>query len=149
MKAGKVIGAVAAVAAALTVAGAAGAAPGDTVYTGATDEGVKVKLTVASPGNATKFKIGKTKIKCDEGGTLSNKAGTYSGFDRSDPGSFKDKRTTKSSAGGFDFKTRSKLAGEADAGSASWSGTLKLSTKVFDGREQIDSCRLSTAWTAS
>ena len=99
MKAGKVIGAVAAVAAALTVAGAAGAAPGDTVYTGATDEGVKVKLTVATAGNATKFKIGKTKIECDEGGTLSNKAGTYSGFDRSDPGSFKDKRDDEEQLG--------------------------------------------------
>ena len=103
------IGAVAAVAAALTVAGAAGAAPGDTVYSGATDEGVKVKLTVATAGNATKFKIGKTKVECDEGGTLTNKAGTYSDFDRSDPGAFKDKRTTKSSAGGV------RLQDEVDA----------------------------------
>jgi hypothetical protein len=151
MKAGLRTGiAAAAAAATLAWAGIAGAAPGDTTYTGETDEGANVKLTVAEFGNPTKFKIGKTKVECDEGGTLSNQPGTYTGLDRSDPGKFKDKRTLKNSAGGFDFKTKSKLKGAADNQSFStWSGTLQLSTKVFEKGDLIDTCTLKTGWTAS
>ena len=134
---------------ALGAAAAATAAPGDTVYKGTTAEGAAVKLTVASPGNATKFKVGKTKVECDEGGTLSNDPGTYSGFDASDPGVFSDKRTTESDSGKYHFKTRSSLAGEVAESGDAWSGKFKLSTKVFKNSRQIDICKLKTTWDAS
>ena len=134
---------------AAAVAAAAIAAPGDTTYTGETAEGVAVKLTVASPGNATKFKLAKSKVECDQGGTLSNEPGTYTRFDTSDPGAFNDKRSTESDSGNYHFKTRSTLAGIlADSGDA-WSGTLKLSTKVYKRSNQIDACKLKTTWDAS
>jgi hypothetical protein len=127
----------------------ASAAPGDTTYTGSTDEGVSVKLTVANPGNATAFKIGKTQVECNRGGTLSNKKATYTDFDTSDPGSFADKREASSNGGGYHFETKSNLDGEIAADQASWSGSLKLATKVFRKGHKVDTCKLTTAWTAS
>ncbi|MFI5123061.1 MAG: hypothetical protein ACHQJ5_09200 [Vicinamibacteria bacterium] len=132
----------------LVFAGIAYAAPGDVVFSGSTSEGVNVKLTVATAGNATKFKVGKTSVECAEGGTLTNKAGTYSGFDVSDPGAFSDKSSSKSSSGGYDFKTKSTLKGQLSGDQASWAGTLKLVTKVFKHGQKVDTCKLSTAWTA-
>ncbi len=151
MRQGKRIVALVALAAGIGLVGVgpAVAAPGDTVYTGATAEGVKVKLTAATAGNATKFKVGKTKVHCDEGGTLSNDAGTYTGFDTSDPGSFSDKRSTASDSGGYHFKTKSTLAGTAAEDGATWTGKLKLSTKVYKRNALIDTCKLKTTWDAS
>ena len=108
-----------------------------------------MKLTVASPGNATKFKIGKTKIECDEGGTLTNKAGTYSGFDTLRPGLVQGQADDEEQRGRLRLQDQVEARGRGRRRQRLWSGRLKLSTKVFDGREQIDSCRLSTAWTAS
>ena len=150
MKAGITAGIAAAVAAgALMLTGSAVAAPGDTVLTGESDSGATVKLTVGEFGNATKFKIGKTKVECEEGGTLSNQPGTYTNFDTSDPGVFFDKRTSKSSSGEFNFKTKSKLQGALAEDNVSWNGTLRLVTKVFEGRRQIDTCTLKTAWAVA
>ncbi len=75
----------AALAAALALGAAtvASAAPGDTVFEGQTSEGVAVKLTVATAGNATAFRIGKSEVTCGHG-TLTNRAGTYKEFDTSD-----------------------------------------------------------------
>jgi hypothetical protein len=134
---------------ALVFAGIAYAAPGDVTLSGSTSEGVKVKLTVATAGNATKFKVGKTSVECNQGGTLSNKAGTYTGFDVSDPGSFSDKGSSSSSSGGYDFKTKSTLKGQISGDQASWAGTLKLVTKVFQRGHKVDTCKLSTVWTAA
>jgi hypothetical protein len=127
----------------------ASAAPGDVVLSGSTAEGVKVKLTVAEFGNATAFKISKTRVKCERGGTLSNRATTYTGFDTSDPGSFFDKRKTSSTFEGFHFKTKSTLNGHVDADPVSWSGSLKLVTRVFQHHEKIDTCKLKTTWDAA
>lgn len=151
MRQGKRIGAATTLAGALAAAAAAVAvaAPGDTVYTGETAEGVAVKLTVANPGNATKFKLAKSKVECDRGGTLSNEPGTYTGFDRSDPGSFKDKRSTESDSGNYHFKTRSALTGKLAASGDAWGGTLRLTTKVYKKSDQIDTCKLKTTWGAS
>jgi hypothetical protein len=145
------IGIVAALAGALAlgITATATAAPGDAVYKGATAEGVSVKLTVGGPGNATKFKVGKTKVQCDEGGRLTNQPGTYSGFDTSDPGAFKDKRTTESDSGRYHFRTKSSLSGTVAASGDAWSGKLKLSTKVFKNARRVDTCRLKTTWDAS
>jgi len=151
MRQGNRVGALIALAGtiAFALAAVAVAAPGDTVYKGTTAQGVAVKLTVASPGNATKFKIGKTKVECDEGGTLTNDPGTYTGFDASDPGEFSDKRSSRSDSGQYHFKTRSSLSGEVAAGGDGWSGKFKLSTKVFKKSNRIDTCRLKTTWDAS
>jgi hypothetical protein len=139
----------AAIGAALALCGAAAAAPGDTVYRGQTAEGVKVKLTVANPGNATKFRLGESEVDCEEGGTLSNDPFTYRKLDRSDPGSFSDKRTYKNRSGGFQFKTRSQIKGSVvDRGDA-WRGVFALRTKVRDDGETIDVCKLTTTWEAS
>lgn len=137
-----------AVAVGLGAGGVANAAPGDVIFSGSTTEGVKVKLTVATAGNATKFKVARTKVECKQGGTLDNKAITYTDFDRSDPGSFSDKREDSSHSGGFHFEAKSNLKGEIDAAGTSWAGTLKLTTKVFEQDEKIDTCKLNTAWTA-
>ena len=148
MWAGKRIGALAS-AVALTAAGAAVAAPGDTVYKGETAEGAKVKLTVAEFGNATKFRLGKTEVLCREEGTLENGAFTYKNLDISDPGSFFDKRKSDSRSGGFEFQTKSKLEGDVDADDNSWGGLLALKTKVLKRGELIDVCKLDTTWDVS
>ena len=127
----------------------ANAAPGDVVFSGSTGEGVKVKLTVATAGNATKFKLAKTKVECTQGGTLDNKAITFTDFDRSDPGSFSDARKDSSDGGGFHFESKSKLNGEIADDGLSWSGVLKLTTKVFEDDKKIDTCKLSTDWDAA
>ena len=118
MRQGTRVAAVAAVASGLVLAaiGPAVAAPGDTVYTGSTAEGTKVKLTVASAGQATNFKIAKTNVECTRAATLGNDAGSYTGFDTSDPGSFADKRSTASNSGGYHFNEKSTLAGHGPQG---------------------------------
>ncbi len=138
-----------AVAFGLGTAAVANAAPGDVVFSGSTGEGVKVKLTVATAGNATKFKLAKTKVECTQGGTLDNKAITFTDFDRSDPGSFSDARKDSSDGGGFHFESKSKLNGEIADDGLSWSGVLKLTTKVFEDDKKIDTCKLSTDWDAA
>ncbi len=139
----------AAVGLSLGVAGIAAAAPGDTIFTGTTAEGVNVKLTVATAGNATAFKIGKTSVTCAEGGELSNRGGTYKEFDTSDPGEFSDKRASSSDNGGYHFETKSTINGELGADNETWGGTFKLVTKVFKRNEKIDTCKLKTEWSAT
>ena len=148
MWAGKRIAALAS-ALALTAAGVAMAAPGDTVYKGETAEGAKVKLTVAEFGNATKFRLGKTEVLCKQEGTLENGAFTYKDLDISDPGSFFDKRKSESRSAGFEFETKSQLEGDVDADDNSWGGLLSLKTKVFERGEMIDVCKLNTTWDVS
>jgi hypothetical protein len=134
--------------AALALAGAAHAAPGDTKYKGVTDEGSKVTLVVGNAGNPTKFKLGEIKVPC-ENGTVTNQPGAYSDFDRSDPGEFEDTSKSKSRGEGVRFKSKSRLAGEASPSGRSWKGTLNLKSKVFKNGERIDTCKLSTNWQAS
>ena len=132
---------------ALTAATAAG--QGTSVRTGETEEGVNVKLELGSFGNPMSFTVGKSKVECDEGGTLTNDRGTYTGFDASDPGEFSDKRSSRSDSGQYHFKTKSSLSGAVAASGDGWSGKFKLSTKVFKRSNRIDTCRLKTTWDAS
>jgi hypothetical protein len=134
---------------ALGATGVAGAAPGDTVLAGTTTEGVKVKLTVASFGNATAFKIGGTEVKCGHG-TLTNKAGTYKPLDTSDPGEFTDRSKSSSENGGYHFESKTTIHGTSASPDdfTAWLGTFKLVTKVFQHGDQIDSCKLKTEWSA-
>jgi hypothetical protein len=125
----------------------AGTSP-DTVLEGATSEGVKVKLTVAGFGNATAFRIGKTKVACAEGGTLTNRGGTYREFDTWDPGKFADRSRSSSANGGFHFKTKSTIRGKVRAHERRWKGLFKLVTKVLEHGEKVDTCKLKTRWTA-
>ena len=133
----------------LAAAGMAMAAPGDTVLTGTTSEGVNVKLTVGTAGNATAFKIGKTEVTCEQGGELVNRGGTYTKFDTSDPGEFHDRRSASSNNDGYHFETKSVINGEIEADQQSWSGNFKLITKVFQRDERIDVCKLRTEWSVS
>lgn len=151
MRQGQRIGIGVALASALAAvaAAAAVAAPGDTEYTGETAEGAPVKLTVADPGNATKFHIGKTKVKCERGGKLSIHPATYTGFDTSDPGSFSDKRSSQNHSGAYRFKNRSSFSGKVAESGDAWSGKLKLTTKVYKQADQVDVCKLKTTWDAS
>ena len=146
-RAGAVLGTAAALTIGLTAI--AGAAPGDVIHEGTTTEGVVVKLTVATAGNATAFKIGKTSVTCAQGGTLTNKAGTYREFDTSDPGEFSDKSATSSDNGGYHFKTKSTIHGVIGADNESWSGSFKLVTKVFKQGEKIYTCTLKTNWSVA
>jgi hypothetical protein len=134
---------------AVLVAAAAGAAPGDTVYTGSTAEGIKVKLVVASPGNATAFKIAKTKAECQQG-TLDIEAATFRRFDVSDPGEFSDKRKNKTTQDdGYVLKDTFILAGSLNADNVTWSGTYEKTTRVIKNGRKVDTCVLSTTWDAS
>jgi hypothetical protein len=144
-RAGAVLAATGALA--LALSGVAGAAPGDTVLAGTTAEGVPVKLTVAQFGNATAFKIGKTKVECGAG-TLTNRATTYTPLDTSDPGEFTDKTKGTSDNGGFHFVSKSTIHGTAAAPDdfTTWSGTFKNVTKVFQRGERIDICKVNTTW---
>jgi hypothetical protein len=131
------------------VGSSASAAPGDTVLRGETDDGAKVKLTVGTAGNATKFRLGKTKIRCEEGGTLTNEPGTYRDFVTSDPGEFRIRDKSESSSDGFVFKTKAKVKGVAAEDFETWTGALKLRTRVLEAGERIDTCRLNATWEAS
>ena len=130
---------------ALGLAAVAGAAPGDTILEGTTADGVKVKLTVAEFGNATAFKIGKTSVECGAG-TLTNRGGTYTPLDTSDPGEFTDRTKSSSNNGGFHFVSKATIRGLANADQTTWSGTFKLVTKVFQSGDRIDVCKLNTPW---
>ncbi len=121
--------------------------PPDTLLEGSTSEGVKVKLTVAEFGNATAFQIRRTKVACAEGGTLTNRGGTYQEFDTSDPGEFADRSRSSSTNGGFHFKTKSTIRGKVRAHAQSWKGVFKLVTKVLEHGDKVDTCKLKTGWT--
>jgi hypothetical protein len=127
--------------------GASGAAA-DTTLTGETAEGVAVKLTVGEFGNATAFRIGATKAKCQHG-TLKRKSVTHRNF-TSDPGEFGDRLRAKGHDGALTLKSRIVFAGRAVTEDLTrWEGKYNLTTKVFDHRELIDTCRLRTTWDAS
>lgn len=131
------------------VAASAAAAQEVVTFQGQTKEGVAVKLTVASFGNATAFRIGAYEVKCKNQGTLSNKAFTYKDLDTSDPGAFSDARKSSSKAGKFQFKSKSKIAGTATSDGSSWSGTYNVTTKVLERGSKIDTCKLNTTWNAA
>jgi len=127
--------------------GAAGAsaAPGDTVLTGTTAEGTKVKLTVASFGNATAFKIGPTEATCDVG-RLEIEAAKFNRFDTSDPGAFSDKRKSKVKDGRYLLRDTFKISGHLTSDEPSWTGTYDKTTKVFEKGQRVDTCVVSTTW---
>jgi hypothetical protein len=124
------------------------AAPGDTVYGGTTDEGTKVRLVVATAGNATVFKIARTQADCQQG-TLATEAATFKGFDVSDPGQFSDKRKHTIKDGRYVLKDTFMTAGTASADGTSWTGTYEKRTRVLKNGSRIDVCVLSTTWEAS
>ena len=138
--------------AAIVVAGltaTSAVAQASVTFHGQTKENVNVKLTVASFGNATAFRVGAYEVKCKNEGTLSNKAFAYKDLDTSDPGSFSDRRKSSSKAGKFKFKSKTKIAGTATASGDSWSGTYKVTTRVLERGSRIDTCRLNTTWEAA
>jgi hypothetical protein len=147
-----VAGAGAALVAALVVgvlAGPAFALSKDTVLAGETYDGVAVKLSVADRGKPTKFRIASTEVKCRRGGTLTNRAGTYRNFDRSDPGVFEDREVVESRAGDYDVTTKVVVYGQANPAGSAWEGAFKLTSKVFERGERVDACKLKTGWKAS
>jgi hypothetical protein len=133
---------------AIAAATTSAAAPGDTAYTGTTAEGTKVKLTVATPGNATVFKIAKTQATCDQG-TLDTEAATFKRFDVSDPGEFSDKRKSATQDGKYVLKDTFEITGTLAADQSSWTGTYDKTTKVLKNGRKVDTCVLSTTWDAS
>lgn len=137
----------AAVAAGLALA--APAAAQDTSLAGETDNGFSVKLTVGEFGNATAFRVGGGKIDCKRGGTLTTRAVTYDRLDRSDPGSFSNKSKGVARDGAIKLKSTVRIAGSAEEGFASWSGSLKSTTKVIRDGKKIDTCKLKANWQAA
>ena len=141
--------AVAAMSLVLMMSASAAAAPGDTVYTGvAADGSTKVKLVVASPGQATTFKIAKTTAGCKQG-SLDTDPATFRRFDTSDPGEFSDKRKATTQDGKYVLKDTIRLAGTINADQASWTGTYQKTTKVLRNGHKVDTCVLSTTWDVS
>jgi hypothetical protein len=136
------------VALALGLTGSAAAGTPGTILHGTTAEDVKVKLVVGEFGNATAFRIGRTEVECMQGGTLTNKAGTYRNLDTSDPGEFSDRRRASSESGRYRFKTKSTVRGEVGDDDQTWSGVFKLVTKVFEHGGWVDTCKLKTRWSA-
>ena len=132
---------------ALTAATAAG--QDTSVRTGETEEGVKVKLELGSFGNPTSFTVGRSKVDCNRGGTLTTQKTTYTDFVTSDPGEFHLRTPSKSTSGHFTFKGITKASGTStDETLQNWSGTLRERTKVIKNGEKVDTCRLRTTWTA-
>jgi hypothetical protein len=124
------------------------AAPKNTTYSGTTAEGIKVKLVVASAGNATVFRIGSTEAECDEG-HLQTDAAIFKKFDVSDPGAFTDKRKSKTKDGRYLLRDTFTTTGQVAADGASWSGTYEKTTRVLKDGRKIDTCVLSTTWEVS
>jgi hypothetical protein len=136
--------------AALALGAATAAGQGTTERSGETAEGVGVRLELGEFGNPTSFAVGRTKVECKRGGTLTTQKTTYTDFVTSDPGAFRLKQGNRSSDGPFTFKSRTKASGSSsDKTLQNWSGTLKEKTKVIRDGEKIDTCRLRTTWTAS
>jgi hypothetical protein len=133
---------------AVGIASGATAAPGDTIYAGTTTEGAKVKLIVATAGNATMFKIAKTSAECEEG-ALATDAATFRRFDVSDPGEFSDKRKGTTQDSRYVYKDTFELTGTLAADESSWTGTYDKTTKVLKNGRKVDTCVLSTTWEAS
>jgi hypothetical protein len=127
---------------------AAASAPGDTTVSGTTAEGVKVKLTVANPGNVTAFKIGAADVQCEQG-SLNTDAATFKRLDTSDPGEFSDKRKSSVEDGRFLLKDTFKTTGAFSEDDNEWTGTYEQSTKVLKNGHKVDTCLLTTTWKAS
>ena len=112
---------------------------------GQTSEGVPVELRTAQFGNATSFEIGRTKVSCQRGGTLTIRPTTFDDFDRSDPGSFAGRYRRTYRSGGYRLLTKTRLTGDAKS-SRRWTGTYRTQTAVIDEGERTDVCRLKTRW---
>ena len=134
-------------AAAASLAFAAPASAQETSFSGETSDDVAVKLSVGEFGNATAFRVAGNDVECNRG-TLSNRAVTFSRFDRSDPGSFNDNTQGSNRVGAIKFKTTTRIAGTAAADLLSWSGTYKVTTKVIEDGRKIDTCRVNATWDA-
>ena len=132
---------------ALAVAAVAAASPGDILWQGVTSEGVVVKLTVGTAGDAHSFKIGKTESRCESGGTVTSPTVTHRDLDTSNPQHFRDKDRIMSDHGRFHYHTTSRLHGRLDDEPHSWSGGYKLHIKVFKRGETVDTCVLDTRWS--
>ena len=128
--------------------GGVAAAQGDTTYSGATAEGIRVKLTVASAGNATVFRIASTEAECEQG-HLETDPATFKKFDVSDPGAFADKRRSKRKDGRYVLRDTFVTTGEVGSDGSSWTGTYDKTTKVLKDGRRIDTCVLSTTWDVS
>jgi hypothetical protein len=135
-------------AAALALVAAAPASAQETSLSGETDNGFTVKLKVGEFGNATSFKVGGGEIACRRGGTLTNRAATYSPLDRSDPGTFSHKSKSSTRDGAITLTTKVRITGTATPDFLSWSGRYKATTKVIRGGEKIDTCKLDATWDA-
>ena len=130
------------------VVASAAAAPGDTTLTGTTAEGIKVKLVVATAGNATVFRVAGTEAECKEGHLQTDPA-IFKKFDVSDPGAFTDKRKSKTKDGRYLLRDTFMTAGQVAADGTSWTGTYEKTTRVLKDGRKIDTCVLSTTWEVS
>jgi hypothetical protein len=132
----------------LALAAAAPAAAKDVTLTGQAANGAPVDLIVSDLGNATEFNIGGTKIICKRGGKLKTGTTTFRRFKVSDPGFFRAKGKSSNRDNGVKLKSKFSATGSSADG-LTWDGRFKETTKVFDGRKKIDTCKLRTSWTAS
>jgi hypothetical protein len=119
----------------------------DTIKVGSTGHGADVQLTVSDFGNATKMNVSSVEVECKHG-TLTTGDLVFKKFDTSDPGSFKDKSKDNGRDGQIKFKSKTKIQGSSADGIA-WNGTYKRTTKVFQGKDKLDTCRQNTTWDAA
>jgi hypothetical protein len=119
----------------------------DTIKVGTTGHGADVELTVSDFGNATKMEVSSVEVECKHG-TLTTGDLAFKNFDTSDPGSFKDKSKDNGRDGRIKFKSKTKIQGSSADG-ITWSGSYKRTTKVFQGKEKLDTCKQKTTWTAA
>ncbi len=137
-----------AVASMCVVIGGSAVAKQTTTYAGETEEGIRVKLTVAGAGNATVFRIASTEADC-KSGHLRTASATFKKFDVSDPGAFADKRKSKTKDGRYLLRDTFLTTGEVASNGASWTGTYDKTTKVIKDGRGVDTCVLSTTWEVS
>ena len=133
---------------ALALAAAAPSAAKDVTLTGQAANGAPVEMIVSDLGTATEFKIGGTLIVCKRNGELQTGTTTFRRFKVSDPGSFRAKGKSSNRDNGVRLKSKFSASGSSADG-ITWNGRFKETTKVFDGRKKIDTCKLKTRWSAS
>jgi hypothetical protein len=137
------IAVVVAAAVALVVPAAAGALR----FEGKTSKDVALELRVTPGGTPKRFEVGPTKIRCEDG-TLSQARRRYGDFDRVRVGHFADRFKQRTRDAGIVLRERTKYVGDVRR-DGSWRGTYEVNVRVYRKGERIDTCNLSTRWTAA
>lgn len=117
------------------------------LFDGETAKGVRVELRVSPGGTPKRFEVAATRIRCKDGRVTHNRR-RYRDFDRARPGHFADRFKQRIRDGGVVLRERTRYEGDAK-NDGSWHGTYEVNIRVYRKGERIDTCKLTTSWTAT